>query len=98
MCFCLILLSKTARFESIQIYSTLLICNLAVHVNTTCIANLQDSCISHWVLDEKREPCPFRCTNFPEEVDTRQQQHRWASKDWVVVVVGSALLSDCHPM
>eukprot|EP00913_Durusdinium_trenchii_P027388 g25693.t1 len=44
-------------------------------VKLDCGHIFHDSCISHWVLDEKREPCPFRCTNFPEEVDTRQQQH-----------------------
>ena len=33
----------------------------------TCLAN-EESCISNWILDEKRDPCPFRCTNFPEHM------------------------------
>jgi len=40
-------------------------------VKLDCGHIFHESCISNWILDEKRDPCPFRCTNFPEHMAAR---------------------------
>eukprot|EP00435_Cladocopium_sp_Y103_P055335 s1549_g18.t1 len=44
-------------------------------VKLDCGHIFHESCIPNWILDEKREPCPFRCPDFPAELVARARDN-----------------------